>query len=102
MLGIAVAYLGDLGIRSARARFYPPSQDITIRPAVLLFTLGVSVATGILAGLFPALRISRPDLQDALKQSARGGASGIRQGIRRALVIIEVAMALVLWSAPAS
>jgi predicted permease len=76
--------------------FYPPTEDITIRPAVLLFTLGVSVATGILAGLFPALRVSRPDLTDGLKQSARGAASGIRQNIRRALVVIEVAMALVL------
>ena len=96
VLGIAVAYVGVWVFVTLAPGFYPPSQDITIRPAVLLFTFGVSVATGILAGLFPALRISRPDWQDALKQSARGGASGIRQGVRRALVVIEVAMALVL------
>ncbi len=95
-LGIAVAYLGIWVFVTLAPGFYPPSQDITIRPAVLLFTFAVSVSTGLLAGLFPALRISRPDLQDALKQSARGGGSGIRQGIRRALVVIEVAMALVL------
>jgi predicted permease len=75
--------------------FYP-SQDITIRPAVLLFTFGVSVLTGVLAGLFPALRVSSPRLHDSLKQSARGAASGIRQGMRRALVVVEVGMALVL------
>jgi putative ABC transport system permease protein len=96
VLGIAVAYVGIWVFVTLAPGFYPPSEDIAIRPAVLLFTFGVSVSTGILAGLFPALRISRPDLQDALKQSARGGASGIRQGIRRALVVIEVAMALVL------
>ena len=96
VLGIAVAYLGVWVFVTLAPGFYPPSEDITIRPAVLLFTFGVSVSTGILAGLFPALRISRPDLQDALKQSARGGASGIRLGLRRALIVTEVAMALVL------
>jgi putative ABC transport system permease protein len=95
-LGVAVAYIGIWVFVTLAPGFYPPSQDITIRPAVLLFTLGVSVSTGILAGLFPALRVSRPDLQEALKQSARGGGSGIRQGLRRALVVVEVAMALVL------
>jgi predicted permease len=96
VLGIVVAYVGIWLFVTLAPGFYPPSEDITIRPAVLVFTFGVSVSTGILAGLFPAMRISRPDLQDALKQSARGGASGIRLGLRRALVVIEVAMALVL------
>ena len=96
VLGIAVAYVGIWVFVTLAPGFYPPSQDITMRPAVLLFTFGVSVLTGVLAGLFPALRVSRPDLHDALKQSARGGASGIRQGIRRSLVVIEVGMALVL------
>jgi putative ABC transport system permease protein len=96
VLGIAVAYSGIWVFVTLAPGFYPPSEDITIRPAVLLFTLAVAVSTGILAGLFPALRISRPDLQDALKQSARGGASGIRLGLRRALIVVEVAMALVL------
>jgi len=96
VLGIVVAYVGVWVFVTLAPDFYPPSQDITIRPVVLLFTFGLSVSTGILAGLFPALRVSRPDLQDALKQSARGGASGIRRTIRRALVVVEVAMALVL------
>lgn len=95
-LGIGVAFLGVWVFVSLAPEFYPPTQDIAIRPAVLLFTLGVSVLTGIVAGLAPALRISRPDLQSALKQSARGGGSGIRQGLRRALVVMEVALALVL------
>src|SRR6185295_10019673 len=96
LLGIAVAYVGIWLFVALAPGFYPPSQDIAIRPAVLLFTFGVSVSTGILAGVFPALRVSRPDLQEALKQSARGGGSGIRLGLRRTLVVIEVAMALVL------
>jgi putative ABC transport system permease protein len=96
VLGVIVAYVGIWVFVTLAPDFYPPTEDITIRPAVLLFTLGVSVLTGIVAGLVPAFRISQPDLQEALKQSARGGASGIRQGVRRALVVIEVAMALVL------
>jgi putative ABC transport system permease protein len=95
-LGIVVAYVGIWVFVTLAPDFYPPTQEITIRPAVLLFTLGVSVLTGIVAGLVPAIRISRPDLQDALKQSARGGASGIGQGVRRALVVVEVAIAMVL------
>jgi len=95
-LGIVVAYVGIWVFVTLAPGFYPPSQDITIRSAVLLFTLGVSVSTGILAGLLPALRVSRPGQHDALKQSARGGSSGLRQSIRRALGVVEVAMALVL------
>jgi ABC-type lipoprotein release transport system permease subunit len=100
LLGIVVAYVGIRLFVTLAPGFYPPSQDIRIRAAVLLFAFGVSVSTGILAGLFPALRISSPGQHEALKQSARGGASGLRQGIRRALGIVEVAMAC--WSAPAS
>jgi len=96
VLGIVVAYVGIRVFVALAPGFYPPSEDITIRPAVLAFTFGVAVLTGIVTGLVPALRVSRPDLQEALKQSARGGASGIRQGVRRALVVVEIAMALVL------
>jgi putative ABC transport system permease protein len=95
-LGVVVAYVGIWVFVTLAPDFYPPTQEITIRPAVLLFTLAVSVLTGIVAGLVPAFRISRPDLQGALKQSARGGGSGTPQGVRRALVVVEVAMALVL------
>jgi putative ABC transport system permease protein len=95
-LGIAVAYIGIWVFVTLAPDFYPPSEEISIRPAVLFFTFGVSVLTGIVAGLAPAFRISRPDLQDALKQAARGGGSGAPQRVRRALVVLEVAMALVL------
>ena len=95
ILGIAVAFLGVWIFKTMAPGFYPP-EDIAIRPEVLVFTLGVAVSTGMLAGLAPALQISRPDLQHALKQSARGGSSGIRQGVRRGLVVSEIAIALIL------
>jgi hypothetical protein len=64
---------------------------------VLLFSLGVSVATGILFGLAPALQSSRPDLTDALKEAARGsGFSHAGRRTRSALVVAEVALSMVL------
>lgn len=64
---------------------------------VVLFTLGLSFATGILFGLFPALQSSRADLSGTLKESAGRGGSSFRQNKARSLlVIVEVALALVL------
>ena len=64
---------------------------------VLLFTLGIALLTGLLFGLAPALRGSRHDLGQALKEGGRGGTAGKGRGrLRSALVIGEVALALVL------
>jgi predicted permease len=73
----------------------PRSAEIGIDVRVLLFTMGVALLCGILFGLTPALRISRPNLQDALKEGSRGsgGASHRAQGV---FVVAEMAMALVL------
>jgi putative ABC transport system permease protein len=64
---------------------------------VLLFTVGVSVLTGILFGLVPALSASRPNLVAALNESSSRSGVGFRSGkIRSLLVIGEVALALIL------
>jgi len=70
-------------------------EQIDLR--VLLFTLAVAVLTGILAGLAPALHVSRPDLNDVLKEGGRGGtASPAQRRLRGLLVVSEVSLALVL------
>ena len=70
---------------------------MTLDGNVLLFTLGVSVLTGILFGLVPAISASRPNLVAALNESSSRSGVGFRSGkLRSVLVISEMALALVL------
>ena len=62
---------------------------------VLAFALGVSVLSSLLFGLVPALKASRVDVNDVLKEGGRGG-SGARRGGRSALLVAEVSLAMVL------
>jgi putative ABC transport system permease protein len=75
----------------------PGIKHMKVDSVVLLFTLVVTVLTGILAGLAPALHVSNPDPNESLKGGVRGGsASPGRQRLRALLVVTEVALALVL------
>ena len=96
VLGVLVAYLGIWIFVTLAPDFYPPTEEIRVSGTVLIFTLLISLLAGVLSGLVPAFRASRADLQESLKQGARGTVGGGRQRIRRALVVVEVAMALVL------
>jgi putative ABC transport system permease protein len=73
----------------------PRLNEIGLDWRVAGFSLFVSILTGLVFGLAPALQASRPDLQDALKEGGRGSTSG-RHRLRNVLVISEVAIALVL------
>jgi putative ABC transport system permease protein len=73
----------------------PRVGEISVDPRVAAFTLLLSVATGVLFGLAPALQMSKPDLTDALKESGRTIA-GRGNRLRSALVMSEVALSLVL------
>lgn len=73
----------------------PRSEEIGLDWRVLVFTAGISLLTGTLAGLAPALRISRRQLSEMLKQGGRG-VSGSRTHAQGVLVAVEMAMALVL------
>jgi putative ABC transport system permease protein len=75
----------------------PNWMRFTIDGRVLAFTLLVSMATGFVFGMAPALQVSRPDLTDALKDGARGaGAARGGRRVRNALVVAEMALSLVL------
>jgi len=73
----------------------PRVGEVGLHGSVLLFTSGVALATGVAFGLVPALSASRPDLHDTLKEGSRGTTSG-RGRLRKALVVAEVALSLVL------
>ena len=60
---------------------------------VLLFTMTVAALTGLVFGLYPALQASHPDVTEKLKEGGRGGGVGARGGVRRTLVVAEVALA---------
>ena len=72
----------------------PRLDQASLDPIVLAFTIVVSIATGLLFGILPALHLSRSNLVQSLREGTRG--TGTRGRTRRALVVIEVAIALVL------
>jgi putative ABC transport system permease protein len=73
----------------------PRGDEVALDGRVLAFTAAVAVATGFAFGLTPAIAASRPDLSGALKDGGRGATAG-RGRLRRALVVAEVALSLVL------
>ncbi len=75
----------------------PRIHEVRLDWRVLAFTFAVSLVTGILFGLVPALAASNPDLNETLKEGGRGGSGGVkRQRMRSAFVIAEITLALVL------
>jgi putative ABC transport system permease protein len=77
--------------------FLPAVASVQLDVRVLTFALVLSVATGLIFGLAPALHATKPDLASAMKEGGRGAAGdGGRRRLRSALVVIEVAIAFVL------
>ena len=76
---------------------FPRVDSISMDLRVVLFACGVSVLTAIVFGLVPAIQFWRNDIQSSLKESGRNiGGTPARHGLRRALVVSEVAIAVVL------
>src|SRR5213594_3915597 len=95
VLGLLLAYGTLTSASTLLAGQVPRAEEISIDARVLLFAVGVSILTGMLAGTLPAVRAGRTDLNDALKEGGRGdGAIGV--GTRRLLIVCEVALSLVL------
>ena len=96
-VGLLIAYWGLTAITKLLPGDFPRLNEIQLDLRVLAFTFAASVLTGILFGLAPALQISRPDVQDAIRESGRGLAGSLRKSrFRQALIIGEVALSVVL------
>jgi putative ABC transport system permease protein len=94
-LGLAVAAWGMKSLLAFAPANLPRLNDVNLDVRVLGFTLLVTMATGIIFGLAPAIQASRPNLNDTLKEGGRGTTGGHHR-VRSSLVITEVALALVL------
>src|SRR3954453_23263384 len=95
--GVLLAIWGIDVLKRITAATVPRVSEANLDVRVLTVTLVVSVITGIVFGLIPALASTKPELTEALKEGGRGSTSGIRRNrIRNALVVAEVALALVL------
>jgi len=96
--GVVLALAADQVLMAA---FLPAdSEGLKLSAApdlrVLLFTLAVTIATGLLFGLAPALRATKPDVAPTLKDQAGAVVGGSNSGLRKTLVVVQVMMSLLL------
>jgi len=95
--GLLIATWGTSFVARAGSKINPMFQDIHLDMRCLAFTIGISLLTGLIFGLAPALQISKPNLAESLKETGRGsGPAASRNRLRSVLVISEIAMTLVL------
>jgi predicted permease len=94
-LGLLLAWWGTKVMLASLPGALPRASEVSLDSHVLLFTLAISLFAGIIFGLAPALKTSRVDLHEILKESGRNS-SGARHRLQGVFVVVEVAMALVL------
>jgi putative ABC transport system permease protein len=97
--GMAIAWYGTVIFRSVAPGALPRAESIRVDATVLLFLLGASLISGLLAGVLPALQMSVTNPVDVLReggQRSRGGPSGRR--LHQGLVVAEIALAVILLS----
>lgn len=95
-VGLVLANWGLSALTTLAGAILPRANEVGLDGRVVGFTLLLSVVTGIVFGLAPALQISRSDVQTALKDSGNAGTSPQRNRLRSLLVVAEISAALVL------
>jgi putative ABC transport system permease protein len=95
-LGLLLAVWGVDVLIKLNQNNIPRAREIGIDSRVLAFTFGLSLLTGILFGLIPALQASKTELTEALKEGGRTSSGSHRARFRNLLVVSEIALALVL------
>ncbi|HXJ05932.1 MAG TPA: ABC transporter permease [Candidatus Acidoferrum sp.] len=94
-LGLLLAFWGTKAVLGTLPGALPRANEVSLDSRVLLFTIALSLFAGIVFGLAPALKTSRVELQEILKESGRG-LSGSRHRLQGIFVAVEVALSLVL------
>src|SRR5205085_7077293 len=96
-LGLVFARIGITALLRAYPTSLPRTGEVAIDPVVLLFTFGISIASGLLFGMAPMMHTSVRDLAAALKEGgAKGATGGPRHRLRRGLVMAEAALSVML------
>lgn len=95
-VGIGIAYLSIHRIVTSLATQIPRAGEISLDGSVLAFAFVVSIGAGVLAGLLPAMRMSKTNVNEALKQGTRTSSDFSGNRTRGALVVSEVALSLML------
>ena len=96
-LGTLLAYGGLRALQGAQPAGIPRIDQIGLDGGVFAFTVVLTIATGVLFGLAPALQISRPDLSGTMKEGGRSGTVGVgRQRFRDGLAVAQMAFSVVL------
>jgi predicted permease len=94
-LGVGLGVIAVRALAAAGASELPRAGDIRVESTVLVFTIVVSILSGLLFGIMPALRASS-DLERSLRAGGRGSVGGSGQKLRSGLVVAEVALAVIL------
>jgi putative ABC transport system permease protein len=96
IVGVLLAVWIVTALKSLVSSQIPHVETARIDATVLLFTVAIMLLTGVLCGLAPALRAARINLQDAIKEGARGSASGSNKRLNNVFVVSQLALSLVL------
>jgi predicted permease len=96
VLGLAMSTWAVAAVRGTDVQILPRQGEIAIDGTIVAFTVVLSVITGLLFGIAPAIRLSRGSLHATLREGARGATGGSLARVRGALVLGEVAVALML------
>jgi putative ABC transport system permease protein len=95
-LGLVLAYWGTEALIAARPADIPRVEQIGLDSTVVLFTLGLAILTSLAFGMVPALQVTSAHLTRALQEGGRGGGGRTTHRVRAALVVGEMALAVVL------
>jgi predicted permease len=96
LLGVGLAFLAVKALRVFGAANIPRLDEVGVNGRVIAFTCLVALVTGVVFGLVPALRASRVDLNETLKEGGRSSDGAGQHRTRRLLVVAEVALSLML------
>jgi putative ABC transport system permease protein len=94
--GVLLAHWFIAAVIAWSPKDVPRLDQARIDPVALMFAIAIALASSVLCGLAPALRVSRRDVQSGLRDGGRGSVGGLRDRLRSGLIVAEIALSLML------